>query len=163
MGTYNTAKLFDLCPRCEKAVENEVNIYLGDTSNMSEVTLGELYPFRPRKQPQNGGLVEGWQEEAGYCECSHCKRDFHCDVFIQKGLLVKIRPNLAAPPYIPSHRQKPSLPCPDCGSGETELHNYHPMIIGRFICCAKSGCSERVLNSDNERLYYVGDRLKIER
>lgn len=120
MGTYNTVTLEMTCPRCGTPSELRVDTYFGDTSHMLELKLGDEYPFRPRRQPQNGGPLSPDQPWGyGYTQCSSCGKDFHCKCRVAEGRLVEVQPDMAQLPYRADYaRAGPD--CTDCGGKTAE-------------------------------------------
>jgi len=140
MGTYNKTKADMTCLRCGSDAEFEVDLYFGDTTDMHTVKIGDAYPFRIGRAPQNGGpLPEDQPLGKGYTECPLCQKDFHCLAEIRDGRLVGVRPDLEALPLIPDEEIRGDLKCPDCGNLNTRFQSFNGYSAGRLICDG-AGC-----------------------
>ncbi len=124
MGTYNTVTLEMTCPRCGTPSEMRVDTYFGDTSHMLEMKLGDEYPFRPRRQPQNGGPLSPDQPWGyGYTQCSSCGKDFHCKCRVAEGRLVEVESDMEQLPHVPDYARA-GADCADCGGKTSERLFY---------------------------------------
>jgi hypothetical protein len=161
MSTYNNTRCTLRCPRCLRLVDVEVFLYVGDTSQMVEVRIGETYPFHSRRQPQNGGPIRGVVEDAGYAECPSCGRDFFCAVEFQDQRLKAIRPSRVVPPYVPDRVAERVVACPRCGSRETRHFEFDNMEVGAFFCDADACGYGAVSTLDAARGVYLADGTVI--
>ncbi len=101
MGTYNHTVIEMHCPRCSDLAEIGFDLYLGDTSNMVTLNVGDVYPFHPRKAVQNGGCPEsGDVDGKAYAECPLCCKDFYAIVRVRDRRLLDVVPDMSAPPHI---------------------------------------------------------------
>ncbi len=157
MSTYNNAACTLRCPRCLQTVEVVVSLYVGDTSCMSDVRVGGIYPFRLGRQPQHGGPIEGVDEDGGYAECPKCGRDFFCEVEFQDLRLIAIRASRSVPPYGPDRIAEEVFPCPRCGRHQTRHFEFDHMEIGKFFCDRDDCHYSTVTVWDSERRVYRAD------
>ncbi|MFN0019119.1 MAG: hypothetical protein ACKVP0_12720 [Pirellulaceae bacterium] len=75
-----------------------VDLYFGDTSNCSNLSLGKPYPFHPQTAVHNRGFPpNGNTDGEGYTECPLCDKDFFVKALIRDGILTGIEfdPNIA--------------------------------------------------------------------
>lgn len=163
MATYNSTQCELTCPRSLQVVNASVNLYIGDTSQMCEVQIGERYPFHERRQTQNGGPVEGVVEDAGYVECPSCGRDFFCEVEFRALYLLGVRPSQNAPPYTPDRIVEDVYPCPKCGSRQTRHLEFDNMAVGRFFCENKKCDFVAVSVWDSKRGVYCANGIDCTR
>lgn len=111
-----------------------VDLYVGFTSAMEEVQLGQKYPFRAGRAPQNGGPLEGIVDDAGYAECPHCDRDFFCAAEFRDEHLIALSPNRTFPPYAPDRLAEGVVACPQCGSRATRHAEFDNLAVGVLFC-----------------------------
>ena len=79
----------------------EVELHFGYTSEMMWLSIGDEYPFRPRKAVHNGGYPpDGNLDGEGYAVCPVCDKDFFVKVVVRGGVLTAIEPDLGKTPYI---------------------------------------------------------------
>ena len=124
MGTYNTTLAVMKCLRCDEVSEIEVDLYFGDTSEMTFVKLGDAYPM--------GGEV--LERGEGYAECPRCERDFFCEAVISKGVLVGVEANTTRAPYVPDAFVFGEVACGNCSSTNTEQQGFRGIDKVRVIC-----------------------------
>jgi hypothetical protein len=102
MGTYNKVHGTIACPRCGIIDNVEVEVRLGNTTQVQELRLGDRYPWVPHKQPHDGGRPEdGNAEGDGYMECDHCHKDSFLRVLFREDVIIGIEPNLEKKAHIP--------------------------------------------------------------
>jgi len=157
MSTYNNAACTLQCPRCLQTAKVHVSLYVGDTSRMCAVRIGDIYPFRLGCQPQNGGPFEGPDEDGGYAECPNCGRDFFCEVEFRDLRLIAIRASRSVPPYGPDEIAEGVFPCPRCGHRQTRHFKFDNMETGRFFCDRGDCQFGTVTVWDSERRVYHAD------
>src|SRR5687767_7949666 len=91
MAAFNTLHASLNCPRCGAKVDTEINCYFGDCSNMVDLKIGDRYPWRPRKQTQNGGRPDnGCVDGEGYMECPRCQKDSFLLVMVRSDVVVRV-------------------------------------------------------------------------
>jgi len=91
MGTYNLLHISLKCPRCCHEIETYAECHFGDTSEIADLKIGDLYPWRPRKQPQNGGRPEnGMVDGEGYIVCPRCQRDAFLRVLVRDDVIIGV-------------------------------------------------------------------------
>jgi Zn finger protein HypA/HybF involved in hydrogenase expression len=133
MSTFNQTRVELTCPRCFVTCTTEVDLYLGDTSAMAVIQLGERYPLARRSSSENSTQEEVFPD-AGYAECPSCGADYFCAVFIRDGRLMDVQVNPNIPPYIPDRVVEGASSCPECGSRETRSLEFRNLSVGRFLC-----------------------------
>lgn len=102
MGLYNILHTSLACPRCGASVETTVDCYFGDRSEMLDLKIGDRYPWRPRRQPQNGGRPEGGSIDGeGYMECPLCQKDAFLRVRVREDVILGVKPDATKKGYIP--------------------------------------------------------------
>lgn len=129
MGTYNKTLAKIACPRCNTAVECEIDLYFGNTSQMDTIPIGSPYPFCIGRAPQNGDI-----SGPGYAECPSCSRDFFCVATIKSGLLVSVQPDLETPPHIPDRTENNRVACLKCHAGNTSVQYFDRYSVCRLTC-----------------------------
>ena len=151
MGTYNTAETGLQCPRCGHDAEKvEVELFFGDTSHMTTIEIGGLYPFYSRKSEKNGGLPSAdWIVGGGYAVCGTCGRDFFCDALVERRPastslvtylpLLALVPSTVIVPYSADH-EEPSTPCRICGASETRCRTFLGAVQKEQLLCDADGC-----------------------
>lgn len=101
MSMYNTLHTDITCPHCGQAGEIEIDLYFGDTRNLSQFRMGDLYSWLPGQPVERGGRpADGNLDGEGYAECSNCGRDFFVDVLIRKDRISGALVNLRKPGYV---------------------------------------------------------------
>jgi uncharacterized metal-binding protein YceD (DUF177 family) len=101
MGSYNLLHASLICPRCGVEVETDIQCHFGYTANMADLRIGDRYPWRERKQPQNGGRPEhGTVDGEGYMECDRCHKDAFLRVLVRDDCIVGVEPDPEKPGYI---------------------------------------------------------------
>lgn len=94
MSTYNTLRVTIPCPRCGHVEEVEVAAHFGETTQMRSLSVGDRYPWVPRKEPQHGGRPpEGSTDGEGYMECERCHKDSFLRIVVQKDVIVEVQPD----------------------------------------------------------------------
>jgi hypothetical protein len=63
MSTYNYLRTSLICPRCDDKVEATMACYFGWTGDIMDLKIGDRYPWRERKLPENDGRPEGGSVE----------------------------------------------------------------------------------------------------
>jgi ribosomal protein L37E len=102
MGSFNTLRTTVACPRCGAVGEVEIEMRFGDASNMLTLCLGERYPWRPRKQPQNGGRPDGGNTDGeGYMVCDRCGKDSFLRVVVRDDVIARVEPDAEKRGYVP--------------------------------------------------------------
>lgn len=90
------------CPRCGAIEETTIECSFGFTLDCLRLRIGDRYPWRPRKQPQNGGRPEGGSVDGvGYMECEHCHKDSFLRVIVREDVILGVEPDPERPGYIP--------------------------------------------------------------
>ena len=101
VGTFNKVHAAVVCPRCGAEGVAELELRLGNTANMRDLRVGDLYPWVPGEPPENGGRPEGGNVDGdGYMECEHCRKDSFHFVTIREDVINGIAPNRYKEPYI---------------------------------------------------------------
>ena len=101
MGTYNEIYLEMECPRCNQVGKQCIQLHFGDTRYLTELNIGDEYPWIERKSVQNGGRPEnGDFEGEGYVECKNCKKDFFVKAIVRSDILKEIQVDKEKKPYI---------------------------------------------------------------
>lgn len=114
MGLYNTLRTDMTCPHCGQADEMEIDLYFGDTRNLSQFKMDDLYLWLPDQVVERGGRPpDGSLDGEGYAECPHCGRDFFVDVLIRADRISGVRANLSKPGYITQPVPKAQAPQPE--------------------------------------------------
>jgi len=101
MGSYNVLHTSLTCPRCGAEVETGIDCRFGYTGAMAELKIGDRYPWRPGKQPRNGGRPEaGTIDGEGYMECPRCRKDAFVKVLVRNDVIVGAEPDPQKTGYI---------------------------------------------------------------
>lgn len=101
MGTYNTIRVDIACPRCGAREAVDVELRLGDTSQLRELRIGDRYPWAPNQPPEKGGRPDrGNAVGDGYMECDRCHKDSFLWVVVRDDVIVSVEPNCQKKPYI---------------------------------------------------------------
>jgi hypothetical protein len=101
MSAYNTLRITVPCPRCGQVGSVEAEIRFGDTSRMLSFSIGDRYPWVPRKSVKHGGRPEGGSMAGdGYMECERCRKDSFLRVLIRDDVIVAVEPNTEKAGYI---------------------------------------------------------------
>jgi len=151
MGTYNSTVATLTCPRCNRMVECNVDLYFGNTSQMVTIPLGSRYPFHEGRAPQNGGpLTIEYPGGPGYTECPSCGRDFHCVAEIRDGILNAVSADMTTLPYQHDYEAVGKIPCPRCHSVDTLACYYNGFVLGRITCKSKACAFEGVFSTKSK-------------
>jgi len=127
MANYNYAITKMPCMRCGNRNEFEVSIYFGKTT-MAQVEMGQPYPLAPGSQHLDATAE-------AYTECSNCGLDFNLTAVIEKGVLVRLEPDLENLPYIPDERTTGDITCPRCESAEAVVSKFKGNFSRYTIHC----------------------------
>jgi hypothetical protein len=101
MGTFNRLMTTLVCSRCGERTETEVDCYFGDTSSMQYLRIGDAYPWRTSKAPQNGGRpVNGDHFGEAYMQCPVCDGDAHLRVIVRSDVIVAVVVDPDKQPYV---------------------------------------------------------------
>jgi len=101
MGTYNEIYYELQCPRCKEESKQYIQLHFGDTRYLTELKIGDKYPWVENKSIQNGGRPEnGNIDGEGYVECEKCKKDFIVKAIIRNDILENIVIDQSKKPYI---------------------------------------------------------------
>lgn len=131
----------------------EVELHFGDTSQMLQVCLGDVYPFHQSRQPQNGGPMEGNCSGAGFTVCPLCGKDFFCDVEIKNGRLTGCRPSITETPYGADRWIESPARCNTCGGTDTAHGEFDNFTLGQFTCGTCNSSVTTNLTNDGYYLY----------
>lgn len=102
MGMHNTLHTEFQCTRCKADVHAEVECHFGYAAESQTLKMGDRYPWRIRRQPQNGGRPEGGNTDGdSYFHCPKCDKDAHVFVVVRDDVIVGVKLNPAKEPYIP--------------------------------------------------------------
>jgi hypothetical protein len=100
MSYFNSLTAPLTCPRCGTAQDAKIKLYFGDAMQMTSLNIGDRYPWRERKSPDNGGRPpDGNWTDLGYTECAACHKDIHLRVTVKRDVIVGIRD--VGPGYAP--------------------------------------------------------------
>ena len=101
MGLFNLVRGGMTCPRCGSDILAEVETKLGDMSNLTELCLGDLYPWHSGKTPENGGRpAEGTAVGDGYSVCPVCQRDFFVRVVVESDRVMRLESDPTRPGHL---------------------------------------------------------------
>src|SRR5262249_11861088 len=102
MGTFNTLMASLMCPRCGDSLDCvEIDCYFGDTSYMTELRIGDEYPWQRGRAVHNGGRPAGGDIDGeGYCVCASCAKDFFVRVRVRGDHVVGVSLDPDRPGYI---------------------------------------------------------------
>jgi uncharacterized protein (UPF0212 family) len=102
MSTYNILHTSLNCPRCGNTVDTAVDCHFGDTAMMADLKIGDYYPWKPGKQPQNGGRPQnGTVDGEGYMQCPHCGKDAYLRVVVRNDRIVGVELDMQRLGHIP--------------------------------------------------------------
>lgn len=111
MGMYNTLHMDMTCPHCGQTGEMEIDLYFGDTRNLSQFRMGDRYLWLPDKPVKLGSRPpDGSLDGEGYTECPNCGRDFFVDVIVRGDYIRGALANLNKPGYITQAVPKEQIP-----------------------------------------------------
>ncbi len=102
MSTYNILHALVDCPRCGAVVGADIECRCGDTTQMVDLRIGDIYPWVRGRQPQNGGRPKGGRFVGdGYMECPTCKKDLFLRVVLDDDKITAVEPDSSRRGYIP--------------------------------------------------------------
>ena len=129
MGMFNTLKADMVCPHCGQTGEMEIDMYFGDTRNLSQFRMGDLYLWLPDRPAESGGRPpDGSVDGEGYTECPNCGRDFYADVLIRVDRITEVQANLHKPGYITQPVSKAQAQ-EQAGTTSFSWKNWKPPIL----------------------------------
>lgn len=121
MSSYNLLNTTLICPNCGENAEVEVELFFGDTTQMSQLSIGETCPWLPGKAVQNGGRPEnGNLDGDGYAECLNCGADF--------DVLVQVRGDVIRGVTLDPQRPGFVIPAPPAAPAQLPVWKIHPQI-----------------------------------
>lgn len=120
MGAFNTIRGSVICTRCADDVEVEAECKLGNTSQMEQLAVGDIYPFGSGDQRS----AQSFDADA-YAECPSCALDIGLRVRIVEGVVVGLCAEPETLVHLCDATLRSPVTCPSCGAvGEMEIKLY---------------------------------------
>ena len=111
MGTYNILQANIACPYCTTFVDVEIEVFLGNTSMMERLVIGDEYKWVSGKSIKNGGRPhQGNADGEGYTTCPLCQKGFFVKVIVREDRVKDVIPDMEKTASIKSSNATSAYP-----------------------------------------------------